>query len=247
MSPRRESDAEAEGTGASEEGAVEGAPGPAAGEPQGRLAQDLILRDAIIDHLRRSGHDSISGLARVLSLGRPKPIHRLTVAGYLQAMAESGMLTEIDRPPSKEYRLASPEAHLSLHQRVWRVVQDLPKPEPDRVRIALATLQHILGRPIFHAELLHAGILRVPEDIPRVVLQDGPRRALREQVTRRPPRIEVPQRDPLLQLTGDDPYYGHSIVLDMIRRTLVKATNAEHLVAERAPAAAQTSLDRAGA
>lgn len=215
-------------------------------EPQGRLLQDLLLRDAIVDHLRRAGHDSISGLARVLSAGRPKPIHRLTVAGYLQAMTEAGMLTEVDRPPSKEYRLASPEAHLSLHQRLWRTVQEIPKPEPDRAKLALATLQHLLLRPIFHAELLHAGIHRVPDDIPRVVLQDGPRRALREQVTRRPPRIDVPQRDPLLQLPADDPYFGHSMVQDIIRRTLLKTSNAEHLVAERAPAAAQMSLDRMG-
>jgi hypothetical protein len=140
--------------------------------------------------------------------------------------------------------LPNPEAHWSLPQRVWRAAQDIPRPEADRVRLTLATLQQLLGRPIFQAELLHAGVPRIPEDIPRVVLADAARRALREQVARRHPRVDVPQRDPLLQLPPADPWLGHSLVQETVRRALLKAAGAEHLVAERTPAAAQTSLDQ---
>lgn len=217
----------------------DGAP-VAAGRAIGRT---VVLRDRIVEHLKR-GPDSISGLARVLSTGRDAPIHRLTVAGYLQAMAEAGQLRELDRPPSKLYQLANPESHWSLHQRLHRLLQESKHAERERVRVAVAVLQTLLGRPIFQAELLHAGFSALPEELERVIVGDATRRHYRDLFGRRlSPRIEVPARDPLLALKPDDPLLRSEAVLELVRRLAVKGTGADHLVAERPPGAQQVALD----
>lgn len=226
--------------------------GPSGGEPEARgtlgasWARDT-LRERIVGHLRRVGHDSISGIARSLRREGEAPAHRLTVAGYLQAMTDAGLLKEVERPPSKEYLLASPEAHWSLHQRLWRLLQDTPRPEEERVRLLLACLQLALGRPIFAVELLHAGVPRLPEGLERHVVADDLRRAYRRLFERKAaPRIEVPQRDALYLLPPGDPLLGSPLVQETLRRLAVKATGAEHLVAERPAAPTQRSLDLLG-
>src|SRR5688572_21884453 len=206
------------------------------------------LRERIVGHLRRVGHDSISGIARALRREGEAPAHRLTVAGYLQAMTDAGLLKEVERPPSKEYLLASPEAHWSLHQRLWRLLQDAPRSEEDRVRLLLACLQTTLGRPVFAAELVHAGVPRIPDGLERHVVADDVRRAYRRLFERKAaPRIEVPQRDALFLLPPGDPLLGSPLVQETLRRLAVKATGAEHLVAERPAAPTQKSLDLLGA
>jgi hypothetical protein len=205
------------------------------------------LRERIVDHLRRVGHDSISGIARALRRDGEAPAHRLTVAGYLQAMTDGGLLKEVERPPSKEYLLASPEAHWSLHQRLWRLLRDTPRSEEDRVRLLLACLQLTLGRPVFAAELLHAGVPRLPETLERHVVADDMRRAYRRVFDRKAsPRIDVPQRDALHMLPPGDPLLGSPVVQETLRRLLAKSTGAEHLVAERPAAPTQKSLDLLG-
>lgn len=207
------------------------------------LGRDL-LRDRIVEHLRRTGHDSISGITRALQREGEAPAHRLTVAGYLQAMADAGLLKEIARPPNKEYQLANPESHWSLHQRLWRLLQDVPRPDEERVRLLLACLQQILNRPIFAGELLHAGAARVPDALERHVAPDDVRRGYRKLFDRKAtPRIDLPQRDPLLLLPATDPLLGSPLVQDTLRRLAAKATGADHLVAERAAAPQQRSLD----
>jgi hypothetical protein len=230
------------------------APDPAADAPVEDALAPLpfgwardTLRERIVDHLRRVGHDSISGIARALRRDGEAPAHRLTVAGYLQAMTDGGLLKEVERPPSKEYLLASPEAHWSLHQRLWRLLRDTPRSEDDRVRLLLACLQLTLGRPIFAAELLHAGVPRLPEALERHVVADDVRRAYRRVFERKAaPRIDVPQRDALHLLPPGDPLLGSPVVQETLRRLLAKSTGAEHLVAERPAAPTQKSLDLLG-
>jgi hypothetical protein len=234
---------------------MDDAPPPSPGEapppsgppaPFGAWARDT-LRERIVDHLRRAGHDSISGIARALRREGEAPAHRLTVAGYLQAMADLGLLKEIERPPSKEYQLTSPETHWSLHQRLWRLLADVPRPEEERVRLLLACLQLALGRPVFAAEMLHAGAPRLPDGLERHVVSDEVRRQYRRLFERKAsPRIEVPQRDPLYLLPPGDPVLGSPLVQETLRRLAVKATGAEHLVAERPAAPTQRSLDLLG-
>ncbi|MEK6976273.1 MAG: hypothetical protein AABY18_08030 [Candidatus Thermoplasmatota archaeon] len=205
------------------------------------------LRDRIVEHLRRVGHDSISGITRALQREGEAPAHRLTVAGYLQAMADAGLLKEVERPPSKEYLLANPETHWSLHQRLWRLLQDVPRSDDDRVRLLLACLQLVLNRPIFAGELLHAGAARVPDALDRHIVPDDVRRAYRKLFERKAtPRIDLPQRDPLLMLPPGDATLGSATVQEVLRRLAAKATGADHLVAERPAAPTQKSLDVGG-
>ena len=221
-----------------------GAPSP--GAVATLPARDL-LRDRIVEHLRRGGHDSISGITRALQREGEAPAHRLTVAGYLQAMADAGLLKEVERPPSKEYLLANPETHWSLHQRLWRLLQELPRSDEERTRLLLACLQQVLNRPIFAAELLHAGAPRVPEALDRHVAPADVRRAYRKLFDRKAtPRIDIPQRDALLLLPPTDPSLGSAPVQETLRRIAAKATGADHLVAERAVAPTQKSLDFGG-
>jgi hypothetical protein len=227
-----------------QEGDEEAAGVPAPREPR-RLSREATLRDRIVEHLRVHEDDSISGIARALSDGREAPIHRLTVAGYLQAMAEAGILRERDRPPSKAYKLANPEAHWSLHQRVHRALQDSPRSDAEKARLALAALQAVLGRPVFQAELHHAGFASLPADLAKVVVGDATRRGYRDLFGRRAsPRIDIPQRDPLFALPPGDPLLGSAAVEELVRKVLVKATGAEHLLAEcpAGPAQAQLAL-----
>ncbi len=226
-----------------------GSPGPsdasAAPEPSRRaLVRTATLRDRIVEHLKRTGTDSISGITRVLLDGGGAPAHRLTIAGYLQALSDAGVLREMERPPSKLYQLQNPEAHWSLHQRLHRVLQETPRSEADRVRLALAALQMALGRPIFQAELMHAGFQSIPDDLRRVVVGDGTRRAYRDLFARRAsPHVLVPPRDPLLALDDGDPLLESDTVEDLLRRVLLKATGADHLVADRPTGPQQAQLD----
>lgn len=209
----------------------------------GTLPGRDLLRDRIVEHLRRVGHDSISGITRALQREGEAPAHRLTVAGYLQAMADAGLLKEVERPPSKEYLLASPETHWSLHQRLWRLLQEIPRSEDERIRLLLACLQLTLNRPIFAAELLHAGATRVPESLDRHVVPDDVRRVYRKLFERKAtPRIDIPQRDALLLLPANDPALAGAPVQETLRRLAAKATGADHLVAERPAAPTQKSL-----
>lgn len=205
------------------------------------------LRDRIVEHLRATQADSISGISRHLASGGEAPVHRLTVAGYLQAMSEAGILRELDRPPSKLYQLQNPEAHWSLHQRLHRLLQESPLPEAERCRLAIAALQRALGRPIFQAELQHAGFQQVPPGVDRVVVGDATRRQYRDLFGRRAtPRIEVPARDPLLSLPEGDPIHSDARVEELLRKVLLRATGAEHLVAERPTGPQQVALDLGG-
>lgn len=219
-------------------------PAPANNGPSlGTLPGRDLLRDRIVEHLRRVGHDSISGITRALQREGEAPAHRLTVAGYLQAMADAGLLKEVERPPSKEYLLASPETHWSLHQRLWRLLQETARNEDERIRLLLACLQLTLNRPIFAAELLHAGASRVPDSLDRHVVPDDVRRGYRKLFDRKAtPRIDIPQRDALLLLPPTDPALTGAPVQETLRRLAAKATGADHLVAERPSAPTQKSL-----
>lgn len=185
------------------------------------------MKDVIISHLS-SGSDSISGIARAASVGREKPIHRLTVAGYLTALTEMGVLVETDRPPSKHYQLAEPERTKTLHQRIGKVVVDMDIPAPDRPALAAAALVQALGRPIFQAELHHAGFPRMGPAIGTVRLEDDERRSIRERFRTGRFPLTIPHGDPLL--SPREGAVSQTAVQEVLRRTLVRATNAENVV-----------------
>src|ERR1041385_9159447 len=90
-----------------------------------------------------------------------------------------------------------PRSTLFPYTTLFRSLQDSPRSEPDKARLALAALQTILGRPVFQAELHHAGFASLPPDLAKVVVGDGTLRGYRELFGRRAsPRIDIPQRDP---------------------------------------------------
>lgn len=219
------------------------APDGPAPPPRRITVRHPTLRDRVIEHLRGHQADSISGIARALAASGEAPVHRLTIAGYLQALAESGVLRELDRPPSKLYQLQNPESHWSLHQRVHRVLKESHLLETDRFRLALALLQRVLGRPVFLAEMQHAGFQGLPSGIDKLVVGDAVRRQYRDLLLRRAsPRIEVPSRDPLLALAPEDPLHNSPLLEETLRRLLLRATGSEHLMAERPAGPQQAQL-----
>jgi hypothetical protein len=188
------------------------------------------MKDAIISHLSK-GSDSISGIARAVSVGRLKPVHRLTVAGYLAALTDEGILVETDRPPSKHYQLAEPERTKTLHQRIGKIVAVMDIPVPDRPALAAAALVHILGRPIFQAELHHAGFPRMGPAIETVKLSDDDRRNIRERFRTGRFPLTIPRGDPLLE--PRDSAVSATAMHEVVRRTLIRATNAMSVTALR--------------
>lgn len=192
------------------------------------LVAQEAFGDKIRAHLRSVPSDSISGIARALSIGREQPVHRLTVAGYLAAMTETGMLREISRPPSKHYQLANAAAHRSLYERIGQAVRDVPMPAETRAYAALGALVRVLGRPVFRAELV-ATRFPVPDELPRAEADEHQRRHIRARIAKRHfPRIEIPRTDPLLR-QPDAP----GPVDEVLRRALLVATDSEHLAEER--------------
>ncbi len=195
------------------------------------------MRDVILEHLRREGQDSISGVTRALAAARKtgKPLHRLTVAGYLKALAESGVLRESDFGPSKHYALANPEAHQGLHRWVGRAVTEMDVPADRRVPLVVAALHALLARPIFAAEIREAGFEPDPAVLERVTVSDVERRRFRELFKRKAkPLIPIPDRDPMYAVPhGAEP--PDSQMHELLRRLIVGATGSEHLAAARAP------------
>ncbi len=199
------------------------------------LTSDEQFRDKIVAHLRDVLSDSISGITRAISEGRDQPIHRLTVAGYLAAMTDAGLLREVPKPPSKHYQLANPQSHWSLYERVGQAVRDVPMPTEQRGFTALAALVTILGRPVFRAELA-ATRSPIPDELPWMQADQDKREAIRRRILKRPhPRIDIPRGDPLVQMPEQK-----GPVEDVIRRALLLATECDHLAEERR--ATQTAL-----
>lgn len=179
------------------------------------------LRDAVLDHLRQEGSDSISGIARALRDRRPDaPVHRLTVAGYLTALADEGILQEVERPPSKHYRIADPDRVLTLHQRIGRIVADLDVPAPERPTLVVAVLQQLLGRPVFEAELHHAGYPRAGPGLEAMEVSEDERREYRALFRRRATSgLHIPHGDPLLGARAGAVRAG--MVQEVLRRVVV--------------------------
>lgn len=197
----------------------------ATGKAHMRLDEPLPLRDRIIAHLQKVDRDSISGVARAVSEGRAKPIHRLTVAGYLEALTDQGLLREVHDPPSKAYALANPENHQGLHRWLGRIARETV--QGDRTPLLAAALHAVLGRPLFAAELKAAGATVPHESLERVVMDDAERRRTLAALARGGPgAVEVPKRDAVYRPKATvDP----DRLRALLDATLAAATGATHL------------------
>ncbi|MGB1586114.1 MAG: hypothetical protein ACPHID_03615 [Thermoplasmatota archaeon] len=194
------------------------------------------FKERILEHLLAQGADSISGIARALSHEREQPIHRLTVAGYLAAMTEMGVLREVARPPSKQYQVVNKNHHKDLYRRIGDAVRHVPMPQHQRGATALAALQRLLGRPVFRGELHYARI-PVPEEMPKAQVSEEERRTYRTLVPQRWPRIDLPRGDPLLRAPADV-----GPVEEVIRRALLEATDATAYTFDAQPRGTQAAL-----
>lgn len=176
-----------------------------------------VLRDAIIAHLRDAGSDSISGVARSLARLPGAPVHRLSIAGYLAALTDEGVLREVERPPSKHYQLAEDGRHRTLWERAGQAVGALHLPAPDRAAATVATLEQLLSRPIFQAELVAAGFPDAGHGVETVEASDDERRALRTLFRDDGPHpLLIPRANALLRARA-------GAVSDSIVRTAIRA------------------------
>jgi hypothetical protein len=207
------------------------------GEPEpapcgGAFGPGPALRDRILEHLR-SGQDSISGIARAIAADRERPLHRLTVAGYLAALEDQGLLRGTDVPPSRQYRLANATLAQSLHQRLAQHLRTTDGARHEQAALLATALTHLLRRPIFAAELTHAGFPGPYPLLQTVQADEAERRRIRSLFQRRiHPAIQIPRNDPLLRPPSDA---WMSAAQELIGRSLLAAADAAHLAVERPP------------
>ncbi|MEM2899485.1 MAG: hypothetical protein QXT63_01720 [Thermoplasmata archaeon] len=144
---------------------------------------------------------SISSLSRALAK-KGINIHRLTLTGYLNALADLGFLEEKTILPSKVYSLVK-GSEKDIYSDLRKVIDRYAFGE-DRIRLAIFSLQYIFSRPVFLEELrkmdLEVSLATIPQDIQRVV---GNARIYAKKKAELN-RLELPQNDPAFELKIDD-------------------------------------------
>jgi len=113
------------------------------------------LRSMVIRQLRDQDK-SISRLSRDLEKDGAR-LHRLVLTGYLQALAETGLLKEKDIPPSKVYSLSDTRLQ-DIYESVGGKLCALEKHRDRRTRMCVFLLQRMFRRPVFYEELKRCGL-----------------------------------------------------------------------------------------
>ncbi|NIS21393.1 MAG: hypothetical protein GWN89_16045 [Thermoplasmata archaeon] len=117
------------------------------------------LRELVLEILREEGDLTIAGMVRQLDKRGVKH-HRLTVTGYLHAMADMGYLEVRSVPPAKLFSLRS-----SPKRTLYGVVGECARRitggvGPSAVELTVGTLERVLDRPVFMSEVAEAGFTR---------------------------------------------------------------------------------------
>lgn len=121
--------------------------------PNGSL-RGMLLKDRIVDILRGDGK-SISEIYKEINMEDDSKIHRLTLTGYLWAMADFSVLKEKFVKPSKLYFLLKKD-ETSIYQLIGdRMANDPPDKRNEEILYILYTL---FDRPIYETELEMAGM-----------------------------------------------------------------------------------------
>lgn len=153
------------------------------------LEKGLVLRDLVVEILRE-GPKSISQVGAALK-ERGLKLHRLAVAGYLKALADSDLLEEREIPPAKVYALRPTSGAKDLYRRVAENCRDHAEPGTDGSRLYLQALHDLFRRPIFQEELRRGGF----EGVPRSAEVGGEeRQAARRALSRS--TLKLPFNDP---------------------------------------------------
>lgn len=113
------------------------------------------LRSMVIRQLRDQDK-SISRLARDLEMEGAR-MHRLVLTGYLQALAEMGLLREKDIPPSKVYSLTATRL-ADVYESLGEKLRVAEKRRDRRSRMGVFVLQRMFRRPVFYEELKRCGL-----------------------------------------------------------------------------------------
>lgn len=114
----------------------------------------MLLKDRITDILRGDGK-SISEIYKEINMEEESKIHRLSLTGYLWAMADFNILKEKYLKPSKIYYLVKKD-EASIYQLLMDKMVD--EPEDKRGDEILYLLYVLLERPVFETELERAGV-----------------------------------------------------------------------------------------
>ena len=123
------------------------------------MKADLELRDLVLEIFRDKRELTIAGMVRELE-HRGVRHHRLTITGYLHAMADAGYLEVRSVPPAKLFILRrSPKR--TLCSIMGGSARRIAPSEGKALEMTVCALEHILDRPVFLSEIAEAGFTRV--------------------------------------------------------------------------------------
>jgi len=183
---------------------------------------NLTLRDIILEYLRDS-QASISGIHRELKKEGYK-LHRLVLTGYLQALADVGILKEQDIKPSKVYSIRSKTRKKSIYEMVGEVVKELTESKTLQAKIAIYVLQKLFHRPIFLEELKRCRIDITSIDAQKVGGEE--RLQARKLLSRN--AIKLPDRDPAYIVEEKEEY--ERLKDEVLERIVISMFGANRLV-----------------
>lgn len=122
------------------------------------MKADRELRDLVLEIFREKGDVTIAGMVRELE-HRNVRHHRLTVTGYLHAMADAGYLEVRSVPPAKLFTLREAPRR-SIYSVVGDAARRMVPTEAAAVELTVAALERLMDRPMFLSEISEAGFTR---------------------------------------------------------------------------------------
>jgi hypothetical protein len=123
------------------------------------MKADKELRDLILDIFREEGDLTIAGMVRQLDKRNVKH-HRLTVTGYLHALADTGYLEVRSVPPAKLFSLKA-SSRRNLPGVIGACARRMTNGSETRaVELTVAALERVLDRAVFMSEIAEAGFSR---------------------------------------------------------------------------------------
>ncbi len=122
------------------------------------MKADRELRDVILEILRQEGDLTIAGMVREMER-RGIVHHRLTVTGYLHALADTGFLDVRSVPPAKLFSIR-PSPRRTLCSVLGDCARRLTSSEPRALELTVGALERVLDRPVFLSEVTEAGFSR---------------------------------------------------------------------------------------
>ncbi|HDO19533.1 MAG TPA: hypothetical protein ENG74_02275 [Thermoplasmatales archaeon] len=187
--------------------------------------KDITLQDIIMEFLKDS-QESISSIHRKLQDEGYK-LHRLVVTGYLKALADVGLLKEIEIKPSKVYSLKSKGRKRELYEVVGMKVKKLVDSKSEQVRLAIYILQRLFHRPVFLEELKRCGLDSL-ENIEAKKVGGEERIQARKVFSNT--AIKLPYNDPAFIVEENDDY--ERLYVDALRDIVLTLLNAKRFVSK---------------